>query len=180
MKLQSEAGPANRMNSRRDEKCANSTTCATMRQRVSHIEQPHLHQRQDIYMIDHGNNTPSSATPKPLGNGADFVNSVIADKEHPVTLFSLSWCSFCRAAKQLLTQLEIPFQVFELDRGEFLEATLQREVRQRLQALTRSGTLPQLFIGGDSVGGYTESQAAARDGRLTALLEKHQITTGKH
>jgi len=121
----------------------------------------------------------SEQTQERIGNGADFVDGVIADKQYPVTLFSLSWCSFCRAAKQLLTQLEIPFRVFELDQGDFLEPQRQREVRSRLQVLTRSGTLPQLFIGGDSVGGYTDSQAAARDGRLTALLEKHHITTGK-
>ncbi len=126
-------------------------------------------------MSDPRNPPPPTTELKPIDNGVHFVDSVIADKEHPVSLFSLSWCSYCRGAKQLLTQLGIPFQVFELDRGEFLEPRLQREVRQRLQTLTRSGTLPQLFIGGDSVGGYTESITASRNGTLTALLEKHHI-----
>ena len=130
-------------------------------------------------MIDAGSTPPSAPEPERIANGANFVDRVIVDKKNPVILFSLSWCSFCRAAKQLLAQKEIPYQVFELDRGEFLEAVVQREVRKRLQALTGSGTLPQLFIGGDSVGGYSESQAAVSDGSLTALLEKHHITTGK-
>lgn len=131
-------------------------------------------------MIDSSSTQIPPSGLEEIGNGADFVDRVLADSEHPVTLFSLSWCSFCRAAKQLLAQLEIPFRVFELDRGEFLEPGLQRQVRQRLQTLTRSGTLPQLFIGGDSVGGYTESQAASRNGKLAELLEKHHITTGNH
>lgn len=130
-------------------------------------------------MIDSGSISPPPSVLEKIGDGADFVDQVIADQENPVTLFSLSWCSFCRAAKQLLAQLEIPFKAFELDRGEFLEPGLQREVRERLKVLTRSGTLPQLFIGGDSVGGYTESQAAARSGKLADLLEKHHITTGE-
>ncbi|MDO9319870.1 MAG: glutaredoxin [Gammaproteobacteria bacterium] len=104
-----------------------------------------------------------------------FVDRTIADPEHPVTLFSLSWCSYCRGARQLLEQLGIPYQVFELDRGEFLEPRLQSEVRTRLQQLTSSGTLPQLFIGGESLGGYTDTVAARSNGKLAAVLARHAI-----
>ncbi|MDO8273048.1 MAG: glutaredoxin domain-containing protein [Gammaproteobacteria bacterium] len=104
-----------------------------------------------------------------------FVDRTIADPEHPVTLFSLSWCSYCRAARQLLEQLGIPYQMFELDRGEFLEPRLQNEVRARLQQLTRSSTLPQLFIGGESLGGYTETAAARGNGKLADVLARHAI-----
>lgn len=104
-----------------------------------------------------------------------FVDRTIADPEHPVTLFSLSWCSYCRAARQLLEQLGIPYQVFELDRGEFLEPRLQNEVRTRLQQLTNSGTLPQLFIGGESLGGYTDTVAARSNGRLADVLARHTV-----
>ncbi len=106
-----------------------------------------------------------------------FVDLTIADPEHPVTLFSLSWCSYCRAARQLLEQLGIPYRAFELDRGEFLEPHLQSEVRTRLQQLTSSGTLPQLFIGGESLGGYTDTVAARGNGKLAAVLARHAIQT---
>lgn len=104
-----------------------------------------------------------------------FVDLTIADPEHPVTLFSLSWCSYCRAARQLLEQLGIPYRVFELDRGEFLEPRLQDEVRTRLQQLTRSRTLPQLFIGGESLGGYTDTVAARSSGKLAEVLARHAV-----
>ncbi|MEK7259309.1 MAG: glutaredoxin domain-containing protein [Pseudomonadota bacterium] len=106
-----------------------------------------------------------------------FVDNTIADPQHPVTLFSLSWCSYCRAARQLLEQLGIPYQVFELDRGEFLEPRLQSEVRTRLQQLTNSSTLPQLFIGGESLGGYTDTVAARGNCKLAAVLARHAIQT---
>lgn len=106
-----------------------------------------------------------------------FVDKTIADPQHPVTLFSLSWCSYCRAARQLLEQLGIPYRVFELDRGEFLEPRLQSEVRTRLQQLTNSSTLPQLFIGGESLGGYTDTVAARGNGKLAAVLARHAIQT---
>jgi glutaredoxin len=104
-----------------------------------------------------------------------FVDRTIADPEHRVTLFSLSWCSYCRAARQLLEQLGIPYQAFELDRGEFVEPRLQDEVRTRLQQLTNSGTLPQLFIGGESLGGYTDTATARSNGKLAQVLARHAI-----
>ncbi|MDP2140325.1 MAG: glutaredoxin domain-containing protein [Gammaproteobacteria bacterium] len=151
--------------------------CATLYHMCHNV--PAIQQLQEIFMIDASNTAPSDTRPQHFDNGVHFVDSAIADRENPVSLFSLSWCSYCRGAKQLLTQLGIPHQVFELDRGGFLEPRLQREVRSRLQELTRSGTLPQLFIGGDSVGGYTETYTASRNGTLTKLLEKHHITITK-
>ncbi|MES3007686.1 MAG: glutaredoxin domain-containing protein [Pseudomonadota bacterium] len=105
----------------------------------------------------------------------DFVDATIGDPTHPVTLFSLSWCSYCRGARQLLGQLGIPYRLFELDRGEFLDPSLQRQVRARLQQLTGSSTLPQLFIGGESLGGYTETLAARGNGKLHDVLTRHAV-----
>ncbi len=106
----------------------------------------------------------------------DFdVDAVLADPAHPVVLFSLSWCSFCRSAKQLLSQLQIPYVEHELDRGRFLEPALQQRVRTRLEALTGSNTLPQLFIGGEAIGGYTDTASALRSGRLATVLTRHGV-----
>lgn len=103
------------------------------------------------------------------------VDAALADPAHPVVLFSLSWCSFCRSAKQLLGHLQISYIDHELDRGEFLDPALQRAVRARLEELTDSGTLPQLFIGGEAMGGYTDMAGALRSGRLAETLTRHKI-----
>jgi glutaredoxin len=103
------------------------------------------------------------------------VDAVLADAAHPVVLFSLSWCSFCRSAKQLLGQLQIAYVDFELDRGRFLEPALQQRVRGRLEELTGSNTLPQLFIGGESIGGYTDTASALRSGRLADVLTRQGV-----
>jgi glutaredoxin len=105
----------------------------------------------------------------------DFVDLALAKTETPVVLFSLSWCSYCRAIKQLLNSLAIKYYEYELDRGDFLEPNLQQQVRSRLMQLTRSGTLPQLFIGRDPLGGYTETVSAAKNGRLKEALDKHGV-----
>ncbi len=114
--------------------------------------------------------------PSPL-SGREIIDQHIANPERGIVLFSLSWCSFCRAAKQLLTQLDLTYKVIELDQGEFLEPTMQREVRTRLLELTKANTLPQLFVAGQVIGGYTDLAAAYKNGSLAALLERHGIAS---
>lgn len=118
-----------------------------------------------------------SSPPRTPHNGRELVDQAIANPQEAVVLFSLSWCSFCRAAKQLLGQAGVQYRVLELDQGEFLEPNLQREVRTRLQEITRSNTLPQLFIGTEGLGGYTETAVALRSGKLAQILHKHGIAS---
>lgn len=103
------------------------------------------------------------------------VKALLASSKQPVTMYTLSWCSYCQAAKQLLRQLNIPFHLIELDSGEYREPVLNQRLRQELQQLTGSNTLPQVFIGQQSIGGYTDTQAALKSGLLKNMLEPYQI-----
>lgn len=110
----------------------------------------------------------NSANPSP---GTEItVNGLLASAETPITLFSLSWCSFCHAAKQLLSSMDIQYTEHVLDRGALSEAQLNARLRRELTDLTRSRTLPQVFVGSINVGGYTETLAAVRSGKLKELL----------
>ena len=120
--------------------------------------------------------TVSDAVTAPL-KGREFVDAALARADSPVVIFSLSWCSFCRAATQLLTQHGIAFTQFELDRGEFLASPLNQEIRETLQARTGSRTLPQVFIGGERIGGYTDLSAAVRTGHLAEMLLRHGVSS---
>jgi len=104
------------------------------------------------------------------------VDAALADSSQPVVLFSLSWCSFCRSARQMLEHMQIAYTNYELDRGDFLQAALQSAVRTRLEELTHSNTLPQLFIGGEAIGGYTDMSGALRSGRLAEILTRHKVS----
>lgn len=103
------------------------------------------------------------------------VKALLASSKQPVTMYTLSWCSYCQAVKQLLRQLNIPFHLIELDSGEYREPVLNQRLRQELQQLTGSNTLPQVFIGQQSIGGYTDTQAALKSGLLKNMLEPYQI-----
>ncbi len=119
----------------------------------------------------------ASSTQASPPNGRELVDNAISSPQAAVVLFSLSWCSFCRAAKQLLDQIGVEYRVIELDQGQFLEPNLQREVRACLQQITHSSTLPQLFIGNEGLGGYTETAVAFRSGKLAQILSKHGIAS---
>jgi glutaredoxin len=101
------------------------------------------------------------------------ANSLLTSVDTPVTVFSLSWCSFCHAAKQLLSSLDIQYTEHVLDRGPLSETQLNGRLRRELTDLTSSRTLPQVFVGSINIGGYTETLAAARNGKLEELL-KHE------
>lgn len=108
-------------------------------------------------------------------NQPHHIKALLASSDQPVTLFSLSWCSYCHAAKQLMKQLNVSFRLIELDTGKYRDATLNQALRRELQQLTGSNTLPQVFVGEKSIGGYTDTQAALKSGLLKKLLASHQI-----
>ena len=103
------------------------------------------------------------------------ARTLLAQSPPPVTVFTLSWCSYCHAVKRLLGDLNVPFTVIELDSGDFRPAVIHNRLRQDLYDMTGSQTLPQVFVGEVAVGGYTDTQAALRNGQLKTLLAAHQI-----
>jgi glutaredoxin 3 len=78
-----------------------------------------------------------------------------------VRVYSAVYCGFCHRAKALLTRLHIPF--------EDVDVTDQHDVRQWLVSQTGQRTVPQIFIDGRSIGGYTELAALERAGGLSEL-----------
>ena len=81
-----------------------------------------------------------------------------------VQVYVLSWCGYCHAAKRLLNKRGIEYEV--------IDSTGNSEMRARLLNETGSHTLPQIFIGGTSIGGYTELKALTDSGKLDELLQE--------
>ncbi len=111
--------------------------------------------------------------------GKEFVSAVLRDKDAPVVVFSLTWCSYCKAVKNLFQQMGVQYRAIDLDTPAFEQTGRYQAIRQALQNLTGSSTLPQVFIAGTALGGYTETSDANRKGTLQALLSKHNISS-KH
>ena len=80
----------------------------------------------------------------------------------PVTMYTTDACPFCIRAKTLLTRRGI----------EYEEINLARDPDGRAELHDRTGmyTFPQIIIGEQPLGGFTELLAADRAGRLQQLL----------
>jgi cysteine synthase A len=105
---------------------------------------------------------------------AAFVADAIADAREPVVLFALEWCEFCWSLRRLFARLGIPFRSIDLDSVDFQRDDLGGRIRTALAARTGVTTIPQLFVGGEFVGGCTDTLDAWRKGRLQAMLEATQ------
>ena len=101
---------------------------------------------------------------------AAFVDDVIHDPRRPVVLFALEWCEFCWSMRRLFAHLHIPFRSVDLDSVEYQQGDRGGRIRGALGARTSMTTIPQLFVGGEFVGGCTDTLDAWQTGRLQSLL----------
>jgi glutaredoxin 3 len=80
-----------------------------------------------------------------------------------VTVYTTDPCSFCLRAKQLLDARGI----------EYDEINLAKDPVGRTELLERTGMMsfPQVLVGDELIGGFQETIAADRSGRLAELLK---------
>ena len=79
-----------------------------------------------------------------------------------VKMYTTQWCPYCIRAKQLLKMRDVPF--------EDVDVAGDDETREWLVQATGQRTVPQIFIGDESIGGFTELAALDRSGELDAKL----------
>jgi len=106
----------------------------------------------------------------------DFVADVIADATQPVVIFALEWCEFCWSVRKLFKQLEIPYRSVDLDSVEFQEGARGQKIRAVLAEKTAMKTIPQIFIGGEFVGGCTDVFDSWKAGDIQKLLEQNGVS----
>jgi glutaredoxin 3 len=80
-----------------------------------------------------------------------------------VTVYTTDPCSFCLRAKQLLGARGI----------EYEEINLAKDPAGRAELLQRTGMMsfPQVLIADELIGGFQETLAADKSGRLAELLK---------
>jgi glutaredoxin 3 len=80
-----------------------------------------------------------------------------------ITVYTTDACPFCVRVKHLLDARGVQYE----------EINLARDADGRAQLSRRTGmmTFPQVLIDGELVGGFQETLAADRSGRLRELLE---------
>ena len=81
----------------------------------------------------------------------------------PITIYSTAICPYCVAAKNFLRSQGREWTEVRID--------LDPAERDRMLALARRTSVPQIFVGDVHVGGYDDMMALHRAGRLLPLLD---------
>jgi len=101
-----------------------------------------------------------------------FVAEAIADGDHPAVMFALEWCEFCWSVRKLFTHFGIDYRSIDLDSAAYQENDWGGQVRAALIGRTGMPTIPQIFIGGQFIGGCSETFDALKDGSLAEALAR--------
>ncbi|KAJ4973863.1 hypothetical protein NE237_007037 [Protea cynaroides] len=94
-----------------------------------------------------------------LSKAKDIVSST------PVVVFSKTYCGYCNRVKQLLSQLGVTYKVIELNKESDGD-----NIQSALREWTGQSTVPNVFIGGNHIGGCDTVTAKHQQGKLVPLL----------
>ena len=81
----------------------------------------------------------------------------------PVEIYTTQSCPYCHAAKALLRKKGAAFTEIDVGREPALRAAMTARAQGRM-------TVPQIFIGGQHVGGCDDLHALDHAGKLDPLL----------
>jgi cysteine synthase A len=116
----------------------------------------------------------ASATPA-TDAAREFVARTVNDADHPVVMFALEWCEFCWSARKLFAKCGIQYRSVDIDSAELKRDDWGGQIRSALIEHTDFKTIPQIFVGGEFIGGCTDLFDAFREGRVQQLLRDREI-----
>ena len=113
---------------------------------------------------------PAAAAPTPVctPEAAAMLADMVA--QHPVVMFCLEWCEFSWSVRKLFAAAGVPYHPVELDGPAMRQGDLGGDLREALGVKAKAPTIPQIFVGGEHVGGATETFDAFRDGSMSERL----------
>ena len=79
-----------------------------------------------------------------------------------IRIYTSRYCAYCSAAKHLLESKGYEFEEFNMEGNQELMLEIMQKSGQR--------TVPQIFVGEKSIGGYQELLASTASGEFDALL----------
>ncbi|HLL54271.1 MAG TPA: glutaredoxin 3 [Myxococcaceae bacterium] len=81
----------------------------------------------------------------------------------PVKIYTASYCGYCDRAKDFLRRKGVAF--------DEVDVTGDDEMRAKLVEMTGRRTVPQIFVGEEAIGGYSDMVALEQQGKLDPKLQ---------
>ena len=120
----------------------------------------------------HEEEPPESAP----ADAIEFLREATHDKDNPVVLFALEWCEFCWSVRKMFAHYEIPYRSIDLDSVAYQQDDMGGKIRAAIREQTGLKTIPQIYVGGQHIGGATELFDAAKDGTMATLLRENNVS----
>jgi len=105
-----------------------------------------------------------------------FVEEAVQNLSQPIAFFALEWCEFCWSARKMFKKLGIKYQSIDLDSVTYQKNDRGGKIRAALSAKTGCKTIPQIFIGGEFIGGCTDLFDAYKKGALQKRLNENNVS----
>ena len=102
-----------------------------------------------------------------------YVDEVVAGQS--VVMFALEWCEFCWSVRKLFAAMNIPYKSVDLDSLKYQEGDLGGKIRGVLHARTGQPTIPQIYIGGEHIGGATDIFDECKEGTMQERLVEQDV-----
>jgi cysteine synthase A len=118
---------------------------------------------------------PSPAVEAPAA-ALEFLEKVTHDPDVPVVLFALEWCEFCWSLRKMFAEYEIPYRSIDLDSVAYQADNRGGDIRKAIEKTTGLKTIPQVYVGGEHIGGATETFDALKDGTFARLLDENNVS----
>jgi cysteine synthase A len=119
--------------------------------------------------------TAPEAPPVVTPAAAEFLSRITSDSNQPVVMFALEWCEFCWSVRRMFATYGVKYHSVDLDSVEYQRDDWGAQVRAALTSRTTWKTIPQIFVGGEFIGGCTDAFDAWRAGKFQALLDKNGV-----
>ncbi|MGJ8664466.1 MAG: pyridoxal-phosphate dependent enzyme [Marinicella sp.] len=101
------------------------------------------------------------------------VNQLIAVNK--VLIFSLEWCDFCLSLKNFFQAWGVDFHAIDVDSAQMAENNHGAKIKHVVAAKTQSINLPQVYVAGELIGGFSDISKAYHTGRLQELFISNGI-----
>jgi cysteine synthase A len=103
------------------------------------------------------------------------VASILEQNQEQVLMFSLEWCEFCWSVRKMLAACDIPYVTVDLDSVAFQENDRGGKILAVLNQRNDWPTTPQIYVGGEFVGGATDLFDIGKAGELQSKLAARNI-----
>lgn len=84
-----------------------------------------------------------------------------------VAVYTTNYCPYCNAAKRFLEKAGVQY--------DSIDVTNDPEKRMWLVEQSGMRTVPQIFVGDEAIGGFSDMEAMHRRGEFAPLLQRHGV-----